>query len=270
MGTLDRGDVAEPGYRGASVPGTAVPDHTGPADVVPDDAAPDRAVPDTDVPEDADGGSAPALIAEPGQRVVPLDEVVHGHASGLRRPERRDAARNREALLDAAQRLVETCGVDAVTTDAVAAAAGVGKGTVFRRFGSRAGLMAALLDHSESRWQQSVISGPPPLGPGAEPFDRLVAFGASRLDRNLLHGDLVMAAVGRYGRSLPAAAFHTAHVRHLLAEAGTEGDLTVLAVALLAPLEVPILLQQLDAGIGRDRIVAGWSDLARRVVAGPG
>ncbi|MGZ4457453.1 MAG: TetR/AcrR family transcriptional regulator, partial [Nocardioides sp.] len=48
--------------------------------------------------------------------------------------ERADAARNREALLLAATRLVEHCGVDAVTMDAVAHEAGVGKGTVFRRF----------------------------------------------------------------------------------------------------------------------------------------
>jgi AcrR family transcriptional regulator len=196
----------------------------------------------------------------PGQ---PVDLGLHPE-----RPERADAARNREALLEAAHRLVESCGVDAVTMDAVAAAAHVGKGTVFRRFGSRAGLMAALLNHSETLWQQQVISGPPPLGPGAPPLTRLLAFGESRLDRNLLHGDLVAAAVGRYGRSLPAAAFHSAHVRMLLASAGVQGDLPVLATALLAPLEVPILRQQLDLGIDRDRILAGWVDLARRVVRG--
>src|SRR5262245_39451859 len=104
-----------------------------------------------------------------------------------RPPERRDAARNREALLRAAARLVETCGIGGVTMDAVAAAAGVGKGTVFRRFESREGLMAALLDHSEAEWQAAVISGPPPLGPGAEPWDRLVIFGRSRLETVLLH-----------------------------------------------------------------------------------
>ena len=40
-------------------------------------------------------------------------------------PERRDAARNREVLLKAAQGLVEQCGVDSVTMDAVAQEAGV-------------------------------------------------------------------------------------------------------------------------------------------------
>ena len=103
-------------------------------------------------------------------------------------PERRDAARNREALLVAAEALIEHCGIDGVTMDAVAAAAGVGKGTVFRRFGSREGLMAALLNFSETEWQASVISGPPPLGPGAPPMERLLAFGRSRLEVNLRLG----------------------------------------------------------------------------------
>src|SRR3954462_11525586 len=100
-------------------------------------------------------------------------------------PERRDAARNRSALLVAAQDLVDRCGAAAVTMDAVAAAAGVGKGTVFRRFESREGLMAALLDHSETEWQRNVMSGEPPLGPGAEPWERLMAFGRSRLETTL-------------------------------------------------------------------------------------
>src|SRR4051812_49438376 len=90
-------------------------------------------------------------------------------------PERRDAARNREALLVAAEQLIDHCGIDGVTMDALAAKAGVGKGTVFRRFGSREGLMAALLNFSETEWQAFVISRPPPLGPGAPPLDRVVA-----------------------------------------------------------------------------------------------
>ena len=96
--------------------------------------------------------------------------------------ERSDAARNREALLAAAARLVEHCGVDAVTMDNVAAEAGVGKGTVFRRFDSREGLMASLLNRSETEWQGLVIQGPPPLGPG-----RAADGPAARL-RALAHG----------------------------------------------------------------------------------
>ena len=180
--------------------------------------------------------------------------------------ERRDAARNREALLRAAEGLVERCGADHVTMDAVAAAAGVGKGTVFRRFESREGLMAALLHHSEADWQAAVISGPPPLGPGADPWERLLAFGRSRLETTLRHADLIRCA-GRAGtRSYAAYSFAAMHVRHLLRELGVTGDLTLLATALMAPLEAPILDQQVRIeGLDVERVHAGWVDLARRI-----
>ena len=181
-------------------------------------------------------------------------------------PERRDAARNRVALLEAAERLVTEHGVSAVTMEAVAHEAGVGKGTVFRRFDSREGLMAALLNHSETEWQASVISGPPPLGPGADPWDRLLAFGHSRLETTILHAELIRAA-GRAGtRSTAAYSFIAMHMRYLLGELGVTGDLQLLAIAMLAPLEAPILDQVELDGIPTDRVYAGWVDLARRVV----
>ena len=181
--------------------------------------------------------------------------------------ERRDAARNRERLLDAAKDLVERCGAAEVTMDAVAAAAGVGKGTVFRRFESREGLMAAVLDHSETEWQGQVMSGPPPLGPGADAWDRLLAFGRSRLETTLLHAELIRAA-GRAGtRSYAAYSFVAMHTRYLLGELGVTGDLPMLATALLAPLEAPILDQQVTIeGFPLERVYAGWVDLARRIV----
>lgn len=182
--------------------------------------------------------------------------------------ERSDAARNREALLRAAQEIAETCGYDAVTMDEVAARAGVGKGTVFRRFGSREGLMGALLDASESAWQDSVMRGEPPLGPGADPMDRLLAFGRSRLEIVLQHADLIRnAGFGGANRSFAAYSFAATHVRYLLGELGVRGDLALLAVALLAPLELPILDQQVRLEhLDVQRIEAGWADLAHRIV----
>src|SRR6202167_2833347 len=95
--------------------------------------------------------------------------------------ERGDAARNRALLLKAARTLVAKRGADAVTMDDIAAAAGVGKGTLFRRFGSRAGLMMVLLDEDERANQQAFMFGPPPLGPDAPPLDRLPVFWRDRL-----------------------------------------------------------------------------------------
>lgn len=184
-------------------------------------------------------------------------------------PERADAARNREALLAAASGLVEHCGVNAVTMDAVAHEAGVGKGTVFRRFGNRAGLMAALLNQLEATWQGLVISGPPPLGPGAPPMDRLLAFGSSRLDYNLRAAQLI-AASGQAGRrSVAARSFTAQHVVHLLGLLEVRGDRAFLGTALLAPLESVVVEQALSSdGFPVERFLAGWQDLARRIVAG--
>jgi AcrR family transcriptional regulator len=181
--------------------------------------------------------------------------------------ERSDAARNREALLAAAARLVEEHGVDAVTMDTVAAEAGVGKGTVFRRFDSREGLMAALLNRSETEWQGQVIGGPPPLGPGAPPLDRLRAFGHSRMELNLTHAELIRAAGRAGGRSFAAVSFAAMHMRYLLSELHVRGDLNFLATALLAPLEMVVLVQQTRIEqIPLADIQAGWDDLVRRVV----
>src|SRR5689334_15788635 len=136
--------------------------------------------------------------------------------------ERGDAARNRTLLLDAARRLVAQRGAEAVTTDDIAAAAGVGKGTLFRRFGSRAGLMIVLLDEDEKVQQQAILFGPPPLGPGAPPLDRLIAYGRERLCFVNSHHAL-LSDVGRDPQMRFSAPMilHHRHVRVLLEEAGT-------------------------------------------------
>jgi hypothetical protein len=97
--------------------------------------------------------------------------------------------------------------------------------------------------------------------------ERLLAFGRSRLEANLRAADLIEAA-GRAGtRSYAAYSFAAMHVRYLLGELGVEGDLPLLATALLAPLEAPILRQQVESeAMDVDRIASGWADLARRVV----
>ena len=109
-----------------------------------------------------DGSSAPAARRR-----------ARGSRAGR---ERADAARNRTRVLAAAAALFAERGVGSVTMDDVAARAEVGKGTLYRRFGDRSGLAAALLDERESALQARILTGPPPLGPGAPPADRLAAF----------------------------------------------------------------------------------------------
>jgi AcrR family transcriptional regulator len=58
---------------------------------------------------------------------------------------RRDASRNRERVLEAARALFAERGLN-VTMDDIAASAGVGVGTVYRRFGTRDELICALFE----------------------------------------------------------------------------------------------------------------------------
>ena len=109
--------------------------------------------------------------------------------------ERADAARNRALVLQAAWRLYTHGGVEALTTDAVAQEAGVGKGTVYRRFRDKSGLVAALLDDKEKELQLAMVSGPPPLGPdAATQAERRVAFVHAYLDYMQAHLDLLLAS----------------------------------------------------------------------------
>src|ERR1700758_2469510 len=108
--------------------------------------------------------------------------------------ERADAARNRQRILVAAQTLFARDGVACTSMDAIAAEAGVGKGTLFRRFGDRASLALALLDSTAREFQDRFISGPPPLGPGAPPVERLIGFGEALLAHTAEHGNLLLGA----------------------------------------------------------------------------
>lgn len=69
-----------------------------------------------------------------------------GDAGRTARPQRADARRNREALLDAAAAAFVASGVEAPVRD-IAAKAGVGTGTIYRHFPTRADLVVAVYRH---------------------------------------------------------------------------------------------------------------------------
>ncbi|MGW2825805.1 TetR/AcrR family transcriptional regulator [Streptomyces sp. NPDC001443] len=184
---------------------------------------------------------------------------------------RADAARNRARLLDAAARLIAEHGVAGVTMEAVAAAAQVGKGTVFRRFGDRTGLLTALLDDSEQKTQAAFLTGPPPLGPGAPPVERLRAFGVTMLGRCVDEMDLQLAAEPGPERrySAPVCRVHHGHVELLLRQALPAADHDLLAHTLLGYLN-PALVHHLtrQCGVPLRRLEQGWRDLVDRMTGG--
>ncbi|WP_433418709.1 TetR/AcrR family transcriptional regulator [Microtetraspora malaysiensis] len=177
--------------------------------------------------------------------------------------ERADAARNRAAVLEAAERLFAEHGVAAVSMDQIAAAAGVGKGTLFRRFGDKSGLAVALLDARERVLQEAILHGPPPLGPGAPPAERLTAFVDAYLDYLLKHLDLVRvsetAAPGARYR-IGAYRFWHRHVAILLDGVPDPDHAAHALLAALAAEHVSALLPEL----GEKRIRAGLRRLAER------
>jgi len=193
------------------------------------------------------------------------------------RPERADAARNRRRVLDAAAALFGEHGVDGISMDAVARAAGVGKGTLFRRFGDRQGLLVALLDEAERRLQDDLLHGPPPLGPGAPAEARLLAFLEAYVALLEARGDIVRASE----RSSPGARLRTAaytgwhlHVTVLLRELRPDADAAALAHVLLAPLAADTWLAlRRDGGLGRAALTAlvaeQWADAARATPRAP-
>jgi AcrR family transcriptional regulator len=159
--------------------------------------------------------------------------------AGSARSQRADAARNAELVLAAARRLFAERGVAAVTMSDVAAAAGVAKGTVFHRFGDRAGLARALVDDAERDLQERLLHGPPPLGPGAPPRDRLLAFLGALAELTVEHRALLLEVDG----GSPGARYRTGayrawlqHVVWLIGALNVPGDRALLAHMLLAPL----------------------------------
>src|SRR5215467_7841021 len=159
--------------------------------------------------------------------------------------ERADAARNRRLLLATAREIIAGQGADKLTMDGLAERAGLGKGTVFRRFRTRAGIFQALLDDDERDFQEQVLSGPPPLGPGAPPLDRLIAYGQARIDFLIGHREIARATLDGRQR-VPAGAstpMSRAHIRLLLGEIRLgPADLDILATQLTAALDGPLLL----------------------------
>jgi AcrR family transcriptional regulator len=182
--------------------------------------------------------------------------------------ERADAARNRARILCIAQRLFAERGVGCVSMDEIAEQAGVGKGTLFRRFGSRAALARAVLSERESNFQEEIIRGAAPLGPGACPNDRLVAFGEAVLDMLEANVELLIAAEDGGARftSAPYAVYRL-HMTLLLREADPDCDAEYLAETLLACLGADFYLYLREAReMDTERLKRGWRELVARII----
>ena len=186
------------------------------------------------------------------------------------RRERDDAARNRARVVEAAARLFRDCDdVERVDMRTIAAEAGVGVGTLYRRFGDKAGLAATVLDDHARALQEAVLGGPPPLGPGAPAEERLDAFLHALVELTEKELDLVYAVEhalpgGRFALG-PYPAWHL-HVTVLLRELVPDADPAWVADCLLAPLSSTLYRhQRRQRGLSTDHIAEQLTLLARSV-----
>jgi AcrR family transcriptional regulator len=177
------------------------------------------------------------------------------------RRERADAARNRRAILLATEELLTQFRPEDISMEQVAATAGVGKGTVFHRFGNRMSLMLALMEERALALHDAVTTGPPPLGPGAAPRERLLAFLDGVVDVVARNKGL-LAALGHAvttthkpaedrHKAHPVYQFWHGHITTLIAEERPGMDAELLAHILLAALQSDPILRLLERGEGR-------------------
>ena len=186
----------------------------------------------------------------------------------LPRRERRDAAANRRRILAAAKALFAERGVDAVSMHEIAQAAGVGQGTLYRRFEHKGQLCAALLEdalqHFHEKLQARFDAAP------TEPFlDRLdfvltILLGQMEAHAALI-GAMVDAACGeRRGMFYDSPFYAWLHrvVAVLVEGAAAAGEIRAIdadcaADAILAPFDIDLyFFQRRQRGLTHAQIMA--------------
>lgn len=210
-----------------------------------------------------------AKEGEMGWAIPMLGEEAFG---GLAVGERRDAAESRRRILGAARALFEERGVDAVSMHEIGRAAGVGQGTLYRRFEHKGALCAALLGEEIGDLHEETRSR---IGSGEGTASESLVWFLGRLvdfnERNApLLGAIRDAAGGERRVEMyrnPFYAWLRATVGVLLSRAVEEEeiprlDLDYLADVLLGALNIDLYLyQRHELGMNRERIVAALRGL---------
>lgn len=142
--------------------------------------------------------------------------------------------------------------------DAIATAAGVGKGTLFRAFGSRDGLLDALWAAKIAALREGIETGEPPFEVATAPQERLVAFLDAILTFKLENRHLIRA------REVGSGLLQAPHYRwmHKIAQTliedavtSTRGnDALYTAHALLAALHIDLIDELLASGLSLEAI----------------
>jgi len=186
------------------------------------------------------------------------------------RQERSDAAEHRRRILAAARSLFSAHGVDAVSMNQIAREAGVGPGTLYRRYEHKGDLSMELLRDSLQRFQEDAapyLEPDPASGPALEHLDAFLARLVSFTEENApLLGAINDAACGDRRTTQyhsPVYAWLYDSLVHLLQRAVLDGsvrslDVPFTADALLAASSIDLyLFQRRERGFSPERIMDG-------------
>lgn len=174
------------------------------------------------------------------------------------RPSRADAVKNRSLLLETARRLFEQQGVDAVSMSAVAEAARVGKGTLYRHFKNKAELCNALLDQEQRQLQLQTFER---LRTTCDPLDNLRWFLRELVNFTYKNTPLLYVGASDSGITLldhPAHVWWRQTIRGLLQQLNPAGDLDYITDVLYVMVDAhAIHFQRYAMGYDTTRIQDG-------------
>lgn len=219
-----------------------------------------------------------------GRRVPGALPLLHHRSPGgteAARRERRDAAANRQRILATARSLFAAQGVDVVSMNEIARAAGIGPATLYRRYAHKGLLCAALLEENMGRLHRDVQAGLKPDAP-AEPALAQLAFVLTRLvafneENGPLLGAMADAACGDRRNVVYSGPFYgwlhqtvgTLLGRAVATRECPSLDVAWFADALLAPLAIDLyLFQRHERGFTPERLIAAVRQLLDRLKAG--
>jgi AcrR family transcriptional regulator len=182
--------------------------------------------------------------------------------------ERADAARNRAAVLHAADALYRRDDAGRVTLARIAEAAGVGKATVLRRFGSVEGVVEAVLAPRVAALRDAVTTGDPPLGPGGATGEALHAYVDALFDFVLANRTLIRAL--EHSRpdayyANPASRFWVEELTRRIGAAEPTADAGYLAHVVFTALRADVVdYLRADQRMSTGRLRAGLHSLVGR------
>lgn len=176
---------------------------------------------------------------------------------------RADAMKNRALLLATAKRLFAEQKVADVTMSAVADAAGVGKGTLYRHFENKFELSMALLDEDQRNLQDRTLSRMREEGPTIDTLKWFIAEVILFTERN---SELLCVSAGENGPVGSLA--HPAHwwwrqtIRGLVAQINSRCDADYLADAIFVLLDVHnIYFLQRERGYSLQQVTSNMQDM---------